>query len=349
MKKIVVRLVVLLVIGAAGAVWWFYLKPKEKTDDRIFVSGNIEAKEVDLSFRIGGQIAKFPIEEGDSVKAGQVAAELDTDTLLTQKSAAMSEQEAARAVFDELKAGTRKEQIDAARAVLKAAKSRHENAEAEFERYHPLFKAGAISASQFDSRQTTLRVAVEELNNAAERLRELEKGPREEQIRAAEHRMRRAEWELKRIDLDFAHSVLTCPVDGVILVKSNEAGEVVLPSAPIATIGRVDEVWLKGYVGEQDLGKVKLGQKVEVTTDSYPGKPYVGTITFISSKAEFTPKNVQTKEERVKQVYRVKVTIPNLHQELKIGMPAEGHVAKAAPRDSGGAAAAAPAPTADKR
>ena len=120
--------------------------------------------------------------------------------------------------------------------------------------------------------------------------------------------------------------MLTTPVSGAVLVKAAELGEVVLPGAPVATVAAIDEVWLKGYVSEKDLGRVKLGQPAEITTDTFPGKTYSGVVTFISSRAEFTPKNVQTKEERVKQVYRVKITIPNPDQELKIGMPAEGHV-----------------------
>lgn len=133
-------------------------------------------------------------------------------------------------------------------------------------------------------------------------------------------------WELKRIDLDIEHSALTTPVSGAVLVKAAELGEVVLPGAPVATVAAIDEVWLKGYVGEKDLGRVKLGQKAEITTDSFPGKIYHGVVTFISPRAEFTPKNVQTREERIKQVYRVKITILNREQELKIGMPAEGYI-----------------------
>ena len=116
------------------------------------------------------------------------------------------------------------------------------------------------------------------------------------------------------------------PINGVVLIKSNYEGEVVLPGATVVTVAGIDEVWLKGYVSEGYLGKVKLGQDVEVVTDSYPHKKYPGRVTFVSSRAEFTPKNVQTREERVKQVYRIKVTIPNSKQELKIGMPAEGYI-----------------------
>jgi HlyD family secretion protein len=326
MKKRIAIVATTILIAATIAVGGFYWRNSGPTDGRIFVNGNIEATEVDLSFRIAGQINGLPIEEGDRVQKGQTISTLDTDTLVTQQGAARSEIASARATLDELEEGTRSEQILQARAQLKAAESRKKNAQDEFDRYSALVKEGAVSASTYDLRETTLKVAVEEYNNALQRLTELERGPREQQIRAARHRLERAEWELKKIDLDIEHSVLTTPVSGAVLVKAAELGEVVLPGAPVATVAAIDEVWLKGYISERDLGRVKLGQRAEITTDTYPHKIYPGVVTFISSRAEFTPKNVQTKEERVKQVYRLKITILNPHQELKIGMPAEGYI-----------------------
>lgn len=313
-------------VGVGIAIWRLWPGPEGSSDTRIFVSGNIEATEVDLSFRLGGQIDYLPIEEGESVTVGQVVARLDTRTLMAQKKAAEAERAAAQATLDELVTGSRVEDIEAGRAVLKAAERRLENARADYERYVPLHKQGAVSASAFDARETAYRVALEEHKKAREDLTQLEVGPREERIRAARHRLDRAGWELAKIELDLVYSVLQSPINGVVLVKSNENGEVVLPGATVATVAGINEVWLKGYVGEKYLGKLKLGQTAEITTDSYPNKKYKGRLTLISSRAEFTPKNVQTPEERVKQVYRVKITIPNIHQELKIGMPAEGHI-----------------------
>lgn len=319
-------LAVPVILAACTAIWFAYFRTPKDPNHRIFVSGNIEATEVDLAFRISGQIKTLLIEEGTRLAKDQVIATLDTDTLYTQKGSAESEIGNCKAVLDELEEGTRIEEILQARATLKAAESKLKNAKDEFERYLALKKEGAVSASNFDLRDTTLKVAQEDLNNAAEKLRQLERGPREQQIRAAKARLSKAEFDLQRILLDIAHSTLSTPTSGVVLVKSNEIGEIVLPGATVATVAAIDEVWLKGYVGESNLGRIKLGQKALITTDTYPGKQYEGIITFISSRAEFTPKNVQTREERIKQVYRVKITIKNPLQELKIGMPAEGYI-----------------------
>ncbi|MGC8603781.1 MAG: efflux RND transporter periplasmic adaptor subunit [Desulfomonilaceae bacterium] len=325
-KKIGIPILVLCVIALTTTYMIHYLRNRGAPQGTVFVSGNIEATEVDLSFRLAGQIKTLPIEEGDHVRRDQVIATLDTDTLEAMRGSVKAEIGALKATLDELEEGTRTEVIEGARAQVKAAESRLKNARDEYERYYPLFSQGAISASMFDTKQTAFKVAEEEFNNFSQRLTELERGPREQEIRAARNRLEKAEWDLKKIELDIEHSNLLSPADAVVLVKANELGEVVLPGATVATVAEIYQVWLKGYIGEQDLGLVKLGQNAHITTDSFPGTIYQGVVTFISSRAEFTPKNVQTREERVKQVYRVKVTIPNPKQELKIGMPAEGYI-----------------------
>lgn len=326
MKLRILLISIALILAVAATAVWYLSAQRASTDGRVFVSGNIEAIEVDLSFRISGQVKTRPVDEGDRVKRGQVVATLDTDTLEALKGGAEEDIASARAVLDELEEGFRKEEIEMARARVHAAESRLKYARDEHERYIPLFREGAISHSTFDSKDTALEVATQEHRDAVQALLKFETGAREQQIRAARAKWERAKWELNRIELDIQHSVITSPVSGVVLVKSSEVGEVVLPGAPVLTVAAIDEVWLKGYVGERDLGRVKLGQRAEITIDTYPGKTYPGIVTFISSRAEFTPKNVQTKEERVKQVYRVKITIQNPYQELKIGMPAEGYI-----------------------
>jgi HlyD family secretion protein len=325
-KKKIILLVAVVILFVVGLAVWFYFRNGKDMEGKIFISGNIEATEIDLSFRLSGQIVSLPIEEGDRLKKNQVVSKLDIDTLLAQKGAAEADLANARAVLDQLEEGTRVEEIAQARAQWKSAESRLKFARDEYQRYVGLFKEGAVSASNFDTRDNSYKVALEDYNNATQRLKELETGPREQEVRAARARWEGAQWNLEKIKLDIEHSTLETPVSAVVLVKAAELGEVTLPGATVATVATIDEVWLKGYVNEMDLGKVKLGQKAEITTDTFPGKIYPGVVTFISSRAEFTPKNVQTREERVKQVYRTKVTIQNPDQELKIGMPAEGYI-----------------------
>ena len=138
--------------------------------------------------------------------------------------------------------------------------------------------------------------------------------------------MEQARAQVTVIDAQLADSIAASPVDGVVLVKSSEAGEVLAAGTTFVTIGESDRPWLRAYIGEQDLGRVKLGAKAKVTTDSYPGKVYWGRVTFVSSEAEFTPKQIQTPEERVKLVYRIKIEVENPRHELKLNMPAEAEI-----------------------
>jgi HlyD family secretion protein len=128
------------------------------------------------------------------------------------------------------------------------------------------------------------------------------------------------------VDSQLGDTEIVSPIDGVVLVKSAEPGEVLAAGATVETLGDIEHPWLRGYVSESELGRVKLDQQVRVTTDSYPGKEYIGRVSFISSEAEFTPKQIQTSEERVKLVYRIKVDLPNPQRELKLNMPADARI-----------------------
>jgi HlyD family secretion protein len=155
---------------------------------------------------------------------------------------------------------------------------------------------------------------------------EIELKRRQQEITARRAEIGRAKATVSLIDTQLSETVAASPVDGVVLVKSADAGEVLAPGTTVVTVGDIDRPWLRGYVNETDLGRVKLGSKVRVTTDSYPGKTYNGRITFISSEAEFTPKQIQTQQERVKLVYRVKIEVENPNRELKSNMPADAEI-----------------------
>ena len=186
-----------------------------------------------------------------------------------------------------------------------------------------LFAKGAVAAQDRDRSRTAFATANARVDQTVQQLSLAVEGPRQEEIDLAAARVEQAKQVLKLAQTRLSYAQITAPVDGVVLSKNIEAGEYVSPGTPVVTIGDLNQVWLKAYIVETDLGKVKLGQKVSVTADTYPGKVYKGNIGFIASEAEFTPKSIQTAEERVKLVYRIKIILDNASRELKPGMPAD--------------------------
>lgn len=264
---------------------------------------------------------------------------------------------AAQARLDELLAGSRTQEIASARAQLTDAKTWYEQAKRDWDRAQTLFKNEDISAAQYEQFRSKHESMAQTLRQAQERLALLEEGPRKETIEAARAQVERAKAairlaeanriELKRreqelavrraeigrakagiavIDTQLDDTTVASPIDGVVMVKSAEEGEIVAAGAVIATIGDLKRPWLRAYIGERDLGRVKLGTEVKLTTDSFPGKIYHGRISFIASEAEFTPKQIQTEDERVKLVYRIKIDVDNPNQELKANMPVDAEI-----------------------
>lgn len=262
----------------------------------------------------------------------------------------------AKARLAELEAGSRSQEIAATRATVNSTQAELERAQTDYERQRSLLEQDVISEREFETSQAAFHVATarhkesqerlglvregpraEEIEQARKALREVEerlalvrKGPHVESINQARARLAQAAAavELTKVRLDYAS--ISSPLSGIVLSENVEPGEYVSPGTPVVTIGDLVNVWLRAYIDETDLGRVRVGQLVEVTTDTYPDKVYEGRIAFISSQAEFTPKTVQTKKERVKLVYRVKVDITNTNMELKPGMPADGRIQLAA-------------------
>jgi HlyD family secretion protein len=189
---------------------------------------------------------------------------------------------------------------DNAQAALEKAQANYKWVELEYKRAEDLLKTGAMTPQQRDNAKNQFEMGKAEL------------------------KLRTASLEIARINLGYAD--LNSPVNGFILVKSAEAGEVVQPGSTVFTAADLNDIWLTAYIVETDLGRVKLNQQVSIKTDTYPGKEYVGQVSFISQQAEFTPKQIQTPEERVKLVYRIKIVVTNTNQELKPGMPADGYI-----------------------
>lgn len=334
MKKPIVVILLLLVIGGLSYVKFF--RPASTTDE-MRISGNIEVTEAQMSFKIPGRLISRLVGEGDRVERGQALARLDS----TDQQIALAQAEAnlgyAQAVLAELTAGSRSQEIETARAELakavaaeKTAAVQFEQAKADHRRYQALYAEGGISRRQYEGYANALAAAENSRAEAAARIRSAEEqldlretGPRPESIDQARAKVRVAEEGVKQARQQLGYTEIAAPFSGVVLSTSAEAGEYLNPATPVLTLGEVSAPWLRAYVNETDLGRIALKQEVRVTTDSFPDKHYPGQITFISSQAEFTPKSVQTFEERVKLMYRVKIGLANPDDELKPGMPAD--------------------------
>jgi HlyD family secretion protein len=287
-------------------------------------SGTVEATEARLGFEVPGRVAWVGPHEGDVVQAGQGLAALDTTQASAQLAQFEAQAAAARAALTELLAGSRDEEVAAARAAARAARDRLELAQKDLERTKTLFEGGAVSPETYDQAVTALRVAQSQSAQADEQLQLLAKGPRAERIEAQRAEVARAQAAVHTQEATLALMTTRAPFGALVTVRHREPGESVSPGAPVLTVANMDDRWVRIYVPETTVGRVHFGQKARLTVDSFPGKSYSGQVKFIASEAEFTPKNVQTAEERVKLVYMVKVQItsdPGI--ELKPGMPAD--------------------------
>lgn len=384
-NKIIAAVIVIVLLSlTAWGVKRYILAQEAK---RIELTGSVETTEVEASFQVPGKIQTLLVDEGDSVKAGQLLAALDPKDYLQQKNAALAALKAAQTQLPqletkiqlsqeqnagqvnlaqagvgqssqrlaELKNGYRAQEITKAEKDRAAAASTLKMAKKDWRRAENLYKDDALSGQQRDAAKTNYQVALARYQQASAQYDMLKEGNRTEDIgmgasqlaqsqanlqlaqasrpetetlvkqrKTLEAQIKQAEANFKFSQNQLNHTRLYAPISGVVLVKPREAGEVIASGTPVVTLGNLQKLWLKAYINETDIGKVKLGQKVAVSTDSYPGKTYHGEVYYISSQAEFTPKNLQTKEDRVKLVYRIKVSLENPEQELKPGMIADG-------------------------
>jgi HlyD family secretion protein len=324
-KKIGIALLLAVLAGAALVLRTWQARQHGNVST-LRVSGNVEVTDAEISFKIPGRVVQRLVDEGQPVREGQPIALLDRVELSQQVALQRAELNAAEADLAELLAGNRPEEIEQGRAALSVANSEVERAAADHRRARELYQHGIVSVRDFEIRQADYDVAQAKLRDATERLRLLEKGPRQEKIAQARARVEAARQALAKTLTQLGYTTVPSPLTGVVISKNVEPGEYVAAGTPIVTVGDLEHIWLRSYVNETDLGRVKLGQTVHVTTDTYPGRVYQGRVSFISPEAEFTPKNVQTDKERVKLVYRVKIDISNPRTELKPGMPADAEI-----------------------
>lgn len=323
-------------IGAAAAIaivggLWFALARHRGTAWALTASGTVEATEAQLGFQAAGRIDKVTVREGDAVKAGMELAVLDGTEMVAREHQAAAQVAAARALLLELERGFRPEEVAQARAASDAAARRLEDARRDLDRTSRLLAGGAVSQEAYDRTVLALDVATSQDAQARDQLRLFEEGPRPERIEAQRAQLAQAEAARRAVQAVIANMTIRAPFDGVVSVRHREPGETAPPGSPVLTVMNPDDRWVRIYVPENRIGAVKLGQAAVISSDTYRGKTYRGTVMFIAGEAEFTPKSVQTADERVKLVYAVKVRITDDSAfELKPGMPADVHLELAA-------------------
>lgn len=287
------------------------------------VTGIVEATTVAVSFKVPGRLKERLLDEGAAVQAGQVLARLEDDELQDERRLRLADQQAAQAALADLKAGSRREEIAAAAAALARFKAESERAGQDAERAEALFTKEVIPRRELDAARAARDAADAAVKEAEQHLQLVRIGPRPDAVRQAQARLDAASAARALADTRLSYAVLNAPLSGIVLAKHAEPGELLAAGTPVLTVGRLDEVWVRAFIPETQLGRVKLGQQAAITSDTWKGRAYRGTVSFIASEAEFTPRNVQTEAERVKLVYRIKVVIANPQQELKPGMPVD--------------------------
>jgi HlyD family secretion protein len=309
-------------------------------ENALRVSGHVEATEVHIASEVGGRILELRVAEGDRINSGDVIAKLDTRDTELQIQRARADRATAVAQLRLLEAGSRVEDIRQAEAQVDAAEAESmgidadlKAAQIDLDRFESLLKANAGSQKQRDDAKARVDVTRERLRSAKERERagqetvaRLKKGARPEEIDAARAHVAAADAQMALLEKAVADAQILAPVSGVITQKLVDAGEIVMRGTPVVVVTDLDNAWANLFVPEPMVPRVKLGQSAKVVTDA-GGNGLAGKVTFISPKAEFTPRNVQTAEERSKLVYRIKVSVDNQAGVLKPGMPVDAELA----------------------
>lgn len=279
------------------------------TDEVLEASGTVEATEASLGFQVAGRIDSLFVVEGAVVTPGERLAVLDLRDASARLAGARATLALQAARLMELERGTRREEVAQGRAALRAVEQRLAEAERDRARVRALFEGGAVSRQALDAAETGQGVLTAERDRVVEQLRLLEAGPREEQVAAQRAAVAAARAAVEQGEAALTFAEVRAPFAGTVTHRVREPGEIVGPGTPVVTIANLDDRWIRIYVREDQVGRVALGQRAAIRVDSWPDRSFEGEVTFIASEAEFTPRNVQTQEERVRLVYRVKVQV----------------------------------------
>jgi HlyD family secretion protein len=332
LKKKVIMIVFIVLFVTVGLL--VYFGQKNNRDQGLFYSGTIETTQANLSFQAPGRVVKVNVQEGQPVAKNQIIAELDRAEFESRYDQARANLDRAQKAKQQLgtvldiSKNTLPSEVARAKAVVKGAQDILKDAEHNYKRFAELFSKGVVTEKErdtvklaYDVAKSRLTESESVLNLAQGSLNRIDIAKQDIAVAAAQINSINALSNQAAIQLDYTQ--LKSPMDGIITSRNIEPGETVTPGREVITISSLSRVDLKIFVDETEIGKVKPGQKVDVKVDTFPDKTYTGSVSFISPEGEFTPKIIQTKKERVKLVYLVKVSIPNPNLELKAGMPAD--------------------------
>ena len=302
--KIVIRVVLLLAV-VGGAVWWFFFRPKPET--KLVLSGSIEANTVQVGSLLGGRVATVHVKEGDTVHAGQPLVTFEPDLRDLEISQQRAQVAQALAELARVKRGPREEEV-------RQARINYESAEVDRKRFQALWEAGAIARRDYDA--TQVKAA-----NARETLLAAQRGGPPEDVAAAAAAVAQARERLAFLERQHQELVVTAPATGRVETFDLRPGDLVAANQPVATLIEPDQIWVRVYVPEVQLGKVTVGQPAAIHVDSFPRRSFPGRVVEIRGQGEYTPRNIQTLDQRSDQVFGVKVAIDPT-PELKPGMAA---------------------------
>lgn len=321
MQKAKKLLVLLLLAGVGFVVWRYFSAP---IFEELVLYGNVDQRQVALAFIDSERIAEILIQEGAEVQPGQVLARLETRRLRDKIAVAEAQVASAAAALARLNNGTRPEEIDQARAAVASARAEQIFAEAQYKRYDDIWKSSngqALSKQDVDETQLQLDIARAKLVEQQKRLRLAEIGPRDEDIAEAGAVLRERQRSLEELRNRLDDAELKSPAHSMVNRRLLEPGDVATPQRAVFSLAILSPKWVRAYVAETNLGYIRPGIAAVVFTDSYPERGIVGTVGFISSEAEFTPKAVETTELRTSLVYEVRVYVEDPENVLRLGMP----------------------------
>lgn len=321
MKKGVAFIIFLLII--AGSYFLHWITSMQKKSSPLLFYGTVQANEVNVSAKTGGKIVETHVREGDEVKENQVLALIEDRDIRNRIREAKASVHSARAYLSLLLRGPRSEEVEQAKAALQEALVAEESAKVFYERRKSLFQQGAVSKDVYDESAAQYAMSKTRVKAAEERLTQVQAGARKEEIEIAQAQLQQAQAALAFLQGQLEDARILSPIAGTVLSKNLEEGEIVQPGVPLFTLVDTKNLWVQMFVPEPGMGMIRLGKSAAISSNSLPGKQFSGKVSYIASRAEFTPKNVETGEERATQVFKIKIRMETPDGFLKPGMPVD--------------------------